>query len=215
MTHFFGGIKRLEHYGKSVTGTTRLTSTPLGLNKSRIYVGNLPPDIRTKDIEDLFNKYGKIASIDLKNRREPPFAFVEFEDPRDADDAVIARDGFNYEGYKLQVKFPASSVNNYKNGITSKSNNRSSALNNGSSEFLSNGSRSSLDLDTLGRSNVTNGSVGQNHQESNNVSKNFGEIGSSPNIVWSNGTDSHDSGVGHSPPFDSNNIGNFTIFLSN
>ena len=50
--------------------------------ETRIYVGNLPPDIRNKDIEDLFYKYGKIAFIDLKNRRGPPFAFVEFEDAR-------------------------------------------------------------------------------------------------------------------------------------
>ena len=53
-----------------------------GNNECRIYVGNLPPDIRSKDIEDLFYKYGKIVFIDLKNRRGPPFAFVEFEDSR-------------------------------------------------------------------------------------------------------------------------------------
>ncbi|XP_003739725.1 serine/arginine-rich splicing factor 1B [Galendromus occidentalis] len=74
--------------------------------ESRVYVGNLPPDIRTKDIEDLFHKYGKITFIDLKNRRGPPFAFVEFEDPRDAEDAVSARDGYDYDGYKLRVEFP-------------------------------------------------------------------------------------------------------------
>ena len=51
-------------------------------SECRIYVGNLPPDIRSKDIEDLFYKYGKIVFIDLKNRRGPPFAFVEFEDNR-------------------------------------------------------------------------------------------------------------------------------------
>ena len=51
-------------------------------NECRIYVGNLPPDIRTKDVDDLFYKYGKIAFLDLKNRRGPPFAFVEFEDSR-------------------------------------------------------------------------------------------------------------------------------------
>ena len=49
---------------------------------SRIYVGNLPPDIRSKDIEDLFYKFGNISHIDLKNEKGPPFAFVEFEDPR-------------------------------------------------------------------------------------------------------------------------------------
>lgn len=51
-------------------------------NECRIYVGNLPADVRTKDIEDLFYKFGKINYIDLKNRRGPPFAFVEFDDPR-------------------------------------------------------------------------------------------------------------------------------------
>jgi arginine/serine-rich splicing factor 1/9 len=51
-------------------------------NECRIYVGNLPPDIRDKDIEDLFYKYGKIVTVDLKNKRGPPFAFVEFEDRR-------------------------------------------------------------------------------------------------------------------------------------
>merc|ERR1712223_1211936 len=75
-------------------------------NETRIYIGNLPPDIRSKDIEDLFYKYGKIIFIDLKNRRGPPFAFVEFEDARDADDAVYARDGYDYDGYKLRVEFP-------------------------------------------------------------------------------------------------------------
>ena len=49
----------------------------------RIYVGNLPPDIREKDIEDIFFKYGRITQIDLKNKSVgPPFAFVEFDDKR-------------------------------------------------------------------------------------------------------------------------------------
>nr|CAI5820577.1 unnamed protein product [Callosobruchus analis] len=77
-----------------------------GRNDCRIYVGNLPPDIRTKDIQDLFYKFGKVTFVDLKNRRGPPFAFVEFEDPRDADDAVHARDGYDYDGYRLRVEFP-------------------------------------------------------------------------------------------------------------
>ncbi|KAL6034320.1 hypothetical protein STEG23_003630 [Scotinomys teguina] len=82
---------------------------PAGNNDCRIYVGNLPPDIRTKDIEDVFYKYGAIRDIDLKNRRGgPPFAFVEFEDPRDAEDAVYGRDGYDYDGYRLRVEFPRS-----------------------------------------------------------------------------------------------------------
>ncbi|XP_061916354.1 serine/arginine-rich splicing factor 1A [Entelurus aequoreus] len=82
---------------------------PAGNNDCRIYVGNLPPDIRTKDVEEVFYKYGAIRDIDLKNRRGgPPFAFIEFEDPRDAGDAVYGRDGYDYDGYRLRVEFPRS-----------------------------------------------------------------------------------------------------------
>ena len=55
---------------------------PSDRSETRIYIGNLPPDIRTKDVEDLFYKSGKIVFVDLKNKRGPPFAFLEFEDGR-------------------------------------------------------------------------------------------------------------------------------------
>ncbi|CAH0387951.1 unnamed protein product [Bemisia tabaci] len=85
-------------------------------NECRVYVGNLPPDIRTKDIQDLFYKFGTVTYVDLKNRRGPPFAFVEFEDPRDADDAVHARDGYDYDGYRLRVEFPRGGGPNFRGG---------------------------------------------------------------------------------------------------
>jgi arginine/serine-rich splicing factor 1/9 len=46
--------------------------------ESRVYVGNLPPDVRQKDLEDVFSKYGKILYIDIKGHpaRGPPFGFV-------------------------------------------------------------------------------------------------------------------------------------------
>lgn len=92
-----------------MSGGGSVVRGPAGNNDCRIYVGNLPPDIRTKDVEDVFYKYGAIRDIDLKNRRGgPPFAFVEFEDPRDADDAVHGRDGYDYDGYRLRVEFPRS-----------------------------------------------------------------------------------------------------------
>ncbi|RRT82671.1 hypothetical protein BHM03_00002176, partial [Ensete ventricosum] len=48
-----------------------------------IYVGNLPGDIREREVEDLFYK---------------------FEDPRDADDAIRGRDGYNFDGHRLRVE---------------------------------------------------------------------------------------------------------------
>ncbi len=50
--------------------------------RSKIYVGNLPNDIRERDLEDMFYKYGKIIEVDLHTRKGVPFAFLEFEDPR-------------------------------------------------------------------------------------------------------------------------------------
>lgn len=47
-----------------------------------VYVGNFLLDIRVRDIEDLFYKFGKIVFVDLKIRWGLLFCFVEFEDLR-------------------------------------------------------------------------------------------------------------------------------------
>ncbi|ONK61606.1 uncharacterized protein A4U43_C08F31710 [Asparagus officinalis] len=45
-----------------------------------LYVGNLPGDVREREVEDLFYKYGPIRNIDLKILPRPPsYAFVEVE----------------------------------------------------------------------------------------------------------------------------------------
>ncbi|KAF2613106.1 hypothetical protein F2Q70_00007046 [Brassica cretica] len=50
---------------------------------TRLYVGHLSSRTRTRDVERLFSKYGRIRDVDMKR----DFAFVDFSDPRDADDA--------------------------------------------------------------------------------------------------------------------------------
>lgn len=70
-----------------------------------IYVGNLPGDVRESEIEDLFYKYGRIVDIDLKLPPRPPgYCFVEFEDARDAEEAIRGRDGYEFDGYPLRVE---------------------------------------------------------------------------------------------------------------
>lgn len=70
-----------------------------------LYVGNLPGDIRDKEVEDLFYKYGPIVDIGVKIPPRPPgYAFVEFEDARDAEDAIRGRDGYSFDGFKLRVE---------------------------------------------------------------------------------------------------------------
>jgi hypothetical protein len=49
-------------------------------------------DIRERDVEDLFYKYGHIREIDLKTPSRPPaYAFISFDDPRDAQEAIRGR----------------------------------------------------------------------------------------------------------------------------
>lgn len=71
-----------------------------------MYVGNLPRDITEKELDNMFYKFGKISRIEIKDNGSKPFAFVEFDDRRDCEDAIKEKDGYNYDGYRLQVELP-------------------------------------------------------------------------------------------------------------
>ncbi|XP_026079435.1 serine and arginine rich splicing factor 5a [Carassius auratus] len=55
----------------------------------RVFIGRLSPHARERDVEKFFKGYGHIREINLKNG----FGFVEFDDHRDADDAVYELNG--------------------------------------------------------------------------------------------------------------------------
>ncbi|GMN41645.1 hypothetical protein TIFTF001_010871 [Ficus carica] len=59
---------------------------------SRVYVGNLDPRVTERDLEDEFRMYGVLRSVWVA-RRPPGYAFLEFDDRRDALDAIQALDG--------------------------------------------------------------------------------------------------------------------------
>ncbi|GAU92669.1 hypothetical protein RvY_04718 [Ramazzottius varieornatus] len=86
------------------------------MSRSRVYVGNLPPNVRERDIEDIFRKYGKINQMDLRTNKGPPFAFLDFDDSRDADDAIHGRDGYDLDGYRIRVEHPRSLRDNDRTG---------------------------------------------------------------------------------------------------
>jgi len=58
----------------------------------KVYIGNLKSNANKYEIEDLFTKYGPLKNIWIA-RNPPGFAFIEYEDPRDAEDAVRGLDG--------------------------------------------------------------------------------------------------------------------------
>ena len=50
-------------------------------------------------------RYGRIRDIDIKAPSRPPaFAFITFDDYRDAEDAIRARDGYSFDGLRLRVE---------------------------------------------------------------------------------------------------------------
>ena len=62
------------------------------LDACKVYVGDLGSSANKHDLEDAFSQYGRLTSVWVA-RNPPGFAFVEFEDSRDAEDAIRALDG--------------------------------------------------------------------------------------------------------------------------
>ncbi|KAK1441862.1 hypothetical protein BgAZ_501940 [Babesia gibsoni] len=69
----------------------------------KVYIGNLNPEATVEDVESLFAKFGKITNVWVA-RRPPGFAFVTFEDTRDASDAIEELDGTDFRGQNLKVE---------------------------------------------------------------------------------------------------------------
>ncbi|KAL4283457.1 hypothetical protein GQ457_16G000280 [Hibiscus cannabinus] len=67
---------------------------------SRVYVGNLDPRVSERDLEDEFRVFGVIRSVWVA-RRPPGYAFIDFDDHRDAEDAIRELDGKN--GWRVEL----------------------------------------------------------------------------------------------------------------
>jgi len=67
---------------------------------TRVYFGGLSHRARERDVEKFFRKFGRIRDISLKNG----FAFVDFDDYRDADDACYELSGKDFLGERVTVE---------------------------------------------------------------------------------------------------------------
>ena len=71
-----------------------------------LYVGNLPYSFDNSSLEQVFAPYGEVISARVMSDRETGrsrgFGFVEME-AADAQAAITALDGADYEGRKLRV----------------------------------------------------------------------------------------------------------------
>eukprot|EP00794_Sanderia_malayensis_P013722 gene13722-15153_t len=66
----------------------------------RLYVGRIPNRVSERDVEKFFKGYGHLREINLKNG----YGFVDFEDYRDADDAVYDLNGKEMMGERIIIE---------------------------------------------------------------------------------------------------------------
>lgn len=64
--------------------------------------------VQERDLEDIFAKYGKLTNVWVA-RNPPGFAYVEYEEERDAEEAVKSVPGTLCNGVPLTVEFAQSS----------------------------------------------------------------------------------------------------------
>jgi len=78
----------------------KLSGSPRS-EKATVFLGNLPPYCRELDIENFFNGYGSLRKIVIKRT----FGFVEFEDQKDAEEAVKDLTERKLRGVRITLEF--------------------------------------------------------------------------------------------------------------
>jgi len=66
-----------------------------------LFVSGISDTVEKRDLEDEFGKSGSVASIDMKNG----FAFIEFNNDNDAEDALSRLNNVNFLGRNLRVEW--------------------------------------------------------------------------------------------------------------
>ncbi|KAF9901371.1 hypothetical protein EC991_006222 [Linnemannia zychae] len=77
------------------------------LASKTLYIGNIPYSFREPEVEEMFKKFGTIVKItvvlDQYTGRNKGFAFVEYEDRKNAEEAMEKYNGFDVEGRRLKL----------------------------------------------------------------------------------------------------------------
>jgi cold-inducible RNA-binding protein len=73
----------------------------------KIYVGNLGFSVSSEDLKSKFEQYGTVGSArvvtDRDTGRSKGFGFVEMSNSQEANDAISALNGTEYEGRRMTV----------------------------------------------------------------------------------------------------------------
>jgi RNA recognition motif-containing protein len=94
--------------------------------KATVYVGGLAPVVTMASLQDAFLPFGEISDVSLPKNENPNstdphrgFAYVEFEDPEDAKEAIDNMDQAEFFGRVIKVS-AAKPPKNANEGLGSK-----------------------------------------------------------------------------------------------
>jgi len=71
------------------------------MSEGRLFVARVARDVRARDLEDLFGRFGRLRDVVVK----VGYAFVEFDDARDARDAYKDLDGYKLLGERIVIEY--------------------------------------------------------------------------------------------------------------
>ncbi len=95
--------KMLDEYSAEARGDVRFIDGPA---LTELYVGNLPTEASEQQVNELFTQHGLVTEVKLITDRDSGqgrgFGFVEMDRP-DAEVAINALDGVEFQGRKLKV----------------------------------------------------------------------------------------------------------------
>ncbi len=73
----------------------------------KLHIGNIHTEVQEEELKDLFSKYEGLTSMTLVKERDSGksrgFAFVEYQDKKNADSAIKEFDGSSLRGMDLKV----------------------------------------------------------------------------------------------------------------
>jgi RNA recognition motif-containing protein len=141
-------LKTTDEYIKTVSNPS-----PGLVPSSTLYVGNLDSSINERYLKNIFGRYGRVSLVNVNSNihTKTLFAFVKYEDIRDAKDAQKEENGRYFKGKRIPVEFSKNTA------IKSKKNTRCKSVNLEDKFLLTPKGKNALDctLDELVKYNMT------------------------------------------------------------
>ncbi|KAJ2395850.1 hypothetical protein GGI05_001390 [Coemansia sp. RSA 2603] len=72
---------------------------------TQLFVGRLPREMRSSELERIFEKHGKLSRCDVKQGNNLCYGFVEYDIFEDAEEALKQCNGMTVQGEQIVVEF--------------------------------------------------------------------------------------------------------------